>query len=340
VPATQPSPTSPAQALALLLPWVNGDLTSPSQVRQQHSPAQVRRQLRAFLSFFDGSAAAGHIQQNYDGTADARRDFDFFGDDDEQLSERWWDDTLRNVPAPERSEPGDINDATSNAESALFELRVALRQLLERGFGDDPQTWAPDDDFFKLRQLLEEANQHLPLDKQQPLVPLHTPRNTGIDWWPEDGWASLRISVRNQTTTVRVGKRGTVKRQVPGGYVARVNGTLPEVVLYLVVQLLTHAEDGLVGRCIAPKKGEQTVRCGRFFIMRSGKRSGKRGVWRVNCDRNEGFTCHNRRNDELKRERRKVAAAIAMLPKSKQRVEDALAARLDAVKGGRGSDGN
>jgi hypothetical protein len=98
-----PKPLTAPARLALLLPWLNGDLDehfyegrNPEPVDVQTDFPAIRRALAAFLGSFDGSAEAAHVV----------------------------------------AEPND--DVSALDDEAIGDLRAQLTVLIDQGFGENP----------------------------------------------------------------------------------------------------------------------------------------------------------------------------------------------------------
>jgi hypothetical protein len=68
-----------------------------------------------------------------------------------------------------------------------------------------------------------------------------------------------------------------------------VRGTLPDLVLFRLLQLLTTPDAGTVGQCRAPLPNDRSQRCGHFF-MASGGRPGRRAMF---CSNDCRIRFHN-----------------------------------------------
>jgi hypothetical protein len=93
---------------------------------------------------------------------------------------------------------------------------------------------------------------------------------------PTGAWVtdlpSLRFGVRGgRRPSVKVSRLGAKDRRAhlaPGAYVLLVDGTLPDLVLFLAAHLLAVAPGMVaVARCAAPRASEWHERCGQFFIQ-------------------------------------------------------------------------
>jgi hypothetical protein len=193
-----PKPHTAPDRLAWLLPWLNGDRVSLSYAR-----------LLAFVASFDGTAEVGYVKAWESGPARKGEP---------------------RVDRPRRRQPPRVARPVSLSE--LEKLRLALVDLLRRGFGAPGQT---------------------------------RPRET----WGQE-FPSLRFGVRGagrpspgKLSQVSMGERRAYLS--PGAYTLLVDGALVDLVPFLVLHLLTGPGMMTVSRCRAPAPRNWSERCGRFL---------------------------------------------------------------------------